>query len=248
MNELDQDARAFLASARGAHDAPDGAKDRVRAGLAVALSASAGAGAALPRAIARGPWLTAVKIASAVAIVGTGAGVLFGLTRAQPARDASPPPSPPSVALAPSPAPMPTPSLPRVPAVTVAAEPVLASSPLPPPLPLPKPDAKPAVGSGSGGGGSGGSVAAEVAILRRVSAALRSGDPKSALAAVGEHARRFPNGALAEERDMERVVALCALGRRDEAARATERFERAYPASAHEARIRAACASPGVAP
>ena len=59
--------------------------------------------------------------------------------------------------------------------------------------------------------GADGSVAAEVAILRRVSAALRSGDPKGALAAVGEHARRFPNGALSEERDMERILALCAL-------------------------------------
>ena len=97
-----------------------------------------------------------------------------------------------------------------------------------------------------------GSVAAEVAILRRVSAALRAGDPATALAAVGEHARRFPNGALAEERDTERIVALCALGRRDEAARATQRFDRAYPSSSHASTIHAACATPapssGVAP
>ena len=117
------------------------------------------------------------------------------------------------------------------------------------PVARPKAGAKTASGSDTGAEGS---VAAEVAILRRVSAALRSGDPKGALAAVGEHARRFPNGALSEERDTERIVALCALGRRDDAARATERFDRAYPSSSHESTIRAACApaapTSGVAP
>ncbi len=87
-----------------------------------------------------------------------------------------------------------------------------------------------------------GSLSAEVALLRRMSAALRGHDPKGALKAVAEHARRFPNGALAEEREVERIVALCALGRREDAARATDRFTRAYPASSHEARIRAECA------
>jgi type IV secretory pathway VirB10-like protein len=241
MSELGDDARAFLAQARGAHDAPAGAKERVRGGLAAALSAasSAGEGARGPRARAslRGEsWIAAAKVVVAVALVGGGAALVFG--RAKTAHEptspaptasaevvASPPPSP----AIPEPAILPEAPAPSAPSAAVAV-------PAPPPRASASPPARANTDQ---------SVAAEVALLRKVSASLRAGDAKGALAGVDEHARRFPNGALAEERDMERIVALCKLGRRDEAEQATKLFSTAYPTSSHEARIRAACAIPG---
>ena len=85
-------------------------------------------------------------------------------------------------------------------------------------------------------------VDAEAAILRNADAALKRGDAQGALALVDQHARQFPNGILAEERDAERVVVLCALGRTDEARAAGAAFLRAHPRSPQTSRIRASCA------
>ncbi len=251
MSELNRDARAFLAAAEGAPDARPGARDRVREGLAAALSASVGALAPPPPAAVR--WLPALKMTTLLAVVGVGAAALLAHGRAgtiptRPAREA------PVVHAVASPAP--------IPSTTIDALPVVAAAPASPSVPTTTIDALPLAASATSASASARvsalarkhevtapkladvSVAAEVALLERASGALRAGDPKRALAAVSEHARRFPNGALAEERDTERIVALCALGRRDEAATATQRFDRAYPSSSHAARIRAACASP----
>jgi hypothetical protein len=293
MSELNRDARAFLANARGAHEPASGAKDRVRAGLVAALSVPAGgaAAAAVVRPPVRASWLTAAKLAALAAVVGAGAVLLFGrdareprevrevgetkgahesvaaspVVRApsgdipSPVRGASAdlasasPSEPPRAALLAStpgtasgsgwlPAAPSAPSIPVVQVDSLALAPSSSGSPLASDSPA---AAAPHAGASAHHRAvAGGSVAAEVAILRRVSAALRAGDAEAALAAVGEHARRFPNGALAEERDTERIVALCALGRRDEGARATERFNRAYPSSSHAARVQAACVAP----
>jgi len=61
-------------------------------------------------------------------------------------------------------------------------------------------------------------LAAEVALLDRARAVARSA-PGSALAALDEHARTFPNGALRDEAAVVRLEALLAAGRRDEAER-----------------------------
>jgi hypothetical protein len=285
--ELGRDARALLSSAQGAHDAPSGAKDRVRVAIAAAVSApvASGVSAAAVGTAAPARWLTSAKLTTFAVIVGVGAAAILlarhpwggpegRLGHAHGSAEA--PLLPPS-----------TPALPGAPALgsalssssSIPSGPIEAarqgagveatrqgsgietSSPAPevpvttpdnlPPAPPPSPHhstpaSTPAAATHArtrevGGDGS---VAAEVTLLRRASAALRAGDPKGALAAVSEHAHRFPNGALAEERDTERIVALCALGRGDEAARAMERFKRSYPSSAHEARIRAACSFP----
>jgi len=255
MSELGREARDFLASARGAHDASAGAKDRVRVGLAAALSmsATAGAGGAVATAPAgvRSAWLTGAKMATVIAVVGGGAWLLLGHAGSKTSAQASlargvvvdpvlaPPPPPPALSTASPVAIEPTRegSLIELPAPSSSA--VTAPPARPPVAAVPRQPSPQAAE---------GSVAAEVAILQRVSAALRRGDPDRALVAIAEHARRFPNGALAEERDTERIVALCALGRSEEAARARGRFERAYPASPHEARVQAACARPGAQP
>lgn len=71
----------------------------------------------------------------------------------------------------------------------------------------------------------------ERALLDQAKRAVREGDAERALALVAKHEHDHPRGALGEERDVLRVTALVAAGRRDEAAVAAERFRREYPAS-----------------
>ena len=88
----------------------------------------------------------------------------------------------------------------------------------------------------------------EIALMRRAESALAGGDPSDALELLNEHAATFPHGALAEEREATRILALCALGRTAEARTAARRFERAAPRSIHLPRIHASCAGAGAGP
>jgi hypothetical protein len=72
---------------------------------------------------------------------------------------------------------------------------------------------------------------AELQLLRAAREALTRGDFGAALVAVGEHARRFRNGTLAEEREALRVKSLAGLGRHDDAQRAAARFHVMFPHS-----------------
>ncbi len=95
----------------------------------------------------------------------------------------------------------------------------------------------PSGGSPSGGGApSPGDTEAEIDLLRRAQQALPH-RPAEALAAAEEHGRRFPGGALSQEREVITISALVALGRRDEAQRRATRFGESYPRSAHRAGI-----------
>lgn len=71
----------------------------------------------------------------------------------------------------------------------------------------------------------------ELALMQQARAALAAHDPARALRALNEHARRFPNGALAEEREGLRIAALQAAGKSDEAQRDADRFKKRYPRS-----------------
>jgi len=79
---------------------------------------------------------------------------------------------------------------------------------------------------------------AEMRMLEAAQAALASA-PSSALAACEEHARTYPRGALAEEREVLAVDALLRLGRRSAAEERAARFRAAHPASAHVRRLEA---------
>jgi hypothetical protein len=85
------------------------------------------------------------------------------------------------------------------------------------------------------------SLDAENALLGEARRALAQGDPRRALSLLGEHARRFPDGLLAEERAALRVVGLCSAGQADDGRRAAARFLEAHPASALAGRVRQAC-------
>lgn len=75
------------------------------------------------------------------------------------------------------------------------------------------------------------SYAAELALLQRAQAAYARRDFLAALELISEHARGFPAGRLAEEREVLRVRALAASGRVDEARRAVSLFAERFPRS-----------------
>jgi hypothetical protein len=83
---------------------------------------------------------------------------------------------------------------------------------------------------------------AELALVRRAHTALIEGHAEEALAALDEHASRFPDGVLAEDRAAQRIFALCALGRSGAAQEEGRRFVSSHPQSPHVAAIRGSCA------
>ncbi|MBX3186582.1 MAG: tetratricopeptide repeat protein [Labilithrix sp.] len=84
----------------------------------------------------------------------------------------------------------------------------------------------------------------EATLLRRAQAAIDSGDGVRALELLDTHARRYPNGVLADQREADRVLALCALGQMPASREAAERFLAARPRSSHAERVRRACRVP----
>jgi hypothetical protein len=81
----------------------------------------------------------------------------------------------------------------------------------------------------------------ELVLMRRALERLNAGDPHGAIEQLGQHAARFPNGVMTEERDGLRAVALC---KGDDPARgsaAAQSFLRLYPDSPLGARVRSAC-------
>ena len=75
------------------------------------------------------------------------------------------------------------------------------------------------------------SHAAELECLERAQVAFAGRDFRGALAASAEHARRFPNGWLAEQREALRVRSLAGVGRAAEAHRAAVAFGERFPRS-----------------
>jgi len=97
-------------------------------------------------------------------------------------------------------------------------------------------------------------VADEASLFHDGIVALRSGQPARALVLFDVHARLYPHGVLAEEREAERALALADLGRTPEARAAIDRFMQAHPTSPLAARLLArarlldpAAAKPGPA-
>jgi hypothetical protein len=81
------------------------------------------------------------------------------------------------------------------------------------------------------------SYAPELRLLGRAHLAYARADYAAALALLLEHSRRFPMGRLAEERDALRVRALVASGRRIEARRAADAFDKRFPRSVLRPRV-----------
>ncbi len=78
------------------------------------------------------------------------------------------------------------------------------------------------------------------ALVERARVALLRARPADALVGAAEHARRFPRGQFAEEREAIAVQALAALGRSAEARSRAAAFHRRFPASPLGASVDAA--------
>jgi hypothetical protein len=74
-------------------------------------------------------------------------------------------------------------------------------------------------------------VSAELDVLQRAHAAYTRRDFSTALALAAEHARRFPTGHLAEQREALRVRSLFGSGRLEEGRRAATVFAARFPRS-----------------
>jgi hypothetical protein len=79
--------------------------------------------------------------------------------------------------------------------------------------------------------------AAEIECLQRAQVAFAGRDFTAALAATADHARRFPSGWLAEEREALRVKSLAGAGRGDQARRVAAAFGGRFPRSALWSRL-----------
>jgi hypothetical protein len=73
--------------------------------------------------------------------------------------------------------------------------------------------------------------ATELALLEPARSSIGHGDYRSALTAIDQHRREFPNGQLGEEREALRVRALWGLGQRQTALAAAKSFRKHYPRS-----------------
>lgn len=97
----------------------------------------------------------------------------------------------------------------------------------PPPAEEPRPVAIPAPQAPS----KAEATRAELRLLREARAAVARRDFAGAMTPITEHARRFENGRLVEEREALRVKALAGLGRTEEARRAAASFRARFPRS-----------------
>ena len=241
MIELREEHKAVLALARDADEPPVGSEERVRQRVATRLGAAAGLATALaslpsvaskvgtsvrPPAAFLGS-LAGKLVVAASAVAGVSA-LTFFVARGRGA----PPRTSPMAATASTAA-----------ATATAASTVEVSRPegramgVPsaPPFLTPDPSAS-------------GSLEAEVRLVQDGDTALRANDPTMALALFDRHEKLFPGGVLAEERSGERILALCALGRVDEARAFAAGFLRAHDSSPLAARVRSSCAGRGGLP
>lgn len=245
MSELSDEARVVLDSARKASAPTEADRARIRAALAASLGPSPSPGsAAEPGRVAAGSSaaISGLKLAVAIALVG---GMGMGAatwrhfsTRGVPADLSLPAPQAPlqvrvEAPLPAEPPPAPAPERPRArPAPALAPSPRFAPLDLRGEGPSPEP---PSPGAPEGG------LADELRLLKAAHRSLRS-DPSRSLELLEEHARRFPRGALLEERMAARVAALCALRRAEDARRQARELLAENPQSPYAARLREPCA------
>jgi len=142
---------------------------------------------------------------------------------ASPAQQAQPPAAaaPPD----PSPAPPPTPAVvqpPEDPSPRRARAEPAESAPAPAPTPA-------------------SNLAEETRLLAAARARLRVSSPSGALVPLGEHARRFPQGQLTEDRMVLRAQALCEAGDRAAGRQQAASLRKAFPESSHLPRVDRAC-------
>jgi hypothetical protein len=245
---LENEVRALLHAVREPPPTPSDVRARARARLMSALPPGPGGGDAGPAAPGRTPGAASSAATGPIArvlaarapawslLVAFAAGAAAAVATLGPTRPAATPPSaapssaPPVVAAAP------TSALP-VAASTASAQDALTASgfaPLPPVAPSSPPanDTPPSTARAAPSHRvADGSLEEERAQLDVARTALGRGDGANALQAAEGHRRRFPRGAMSEEREAIEIQALRLLHRDDEASTRLGRFRERFPTS-----------------
>jgi hypothetical protein len=245
MKDWDSDSDEVFRAARRALSPTAADRNQVRTRLKkLGVGGAVVTTAALTAKTATGaswlPLLAKIGIPLALAIVGTAA-VVSSVKRAEPNDNVSP------TTRAAVPKESSVPSVPAAPSALPRAEEL-------PPDPVAEPSATevtaattasvggralhPATTKAAQPAATGVVTEEEARVVTDLDTALRVGDMARATTLADEHARRFPNGMLRQEREGARVLIQCA---RSPNADAATTFLRAHPRSPMRARILAAC-------
>jgi len=238
MKKLSPEALRIIA--RGRTDDPTPAdRERVRQRLARSLAAGAAIGATAGGTALAAGW---VPKAIAAVVVLAGSAAVLGALHPWSARAPAPAAAPAAAAL-----PAALPPAPLEPAAPTPAEAPLAPAPahqvapaVRAPHELPRPAPAPAAPAPPPEDG----LVAETSALREAQLELRAGHAEQALQLLDGQLVRFRGGALEQERQAARILALCQLQQREAAQAATAALERDFPGSPLLSRVRSACAPP----
>ncbi|MEP7122366.1 MAG: hypothetical protein ABJE95_15700 [Byssovorax sp.] len=237
--DLEDEARALLRPAREPQAVSAEARARMLRRLSLALPIGGGpgdpgspaapghAGPAAANGLARA-LAARVPAWSALASFVVGGVIAAAVTRSTPPARIAIEIAPREATIAASataPVAPPAPSTSAAPAIVAAPTIVVA------PTGTTASSARPASSIASARAGSDGALEAERALLDVARTALGRGDGTNALRATEEHARKFPRGILAEEREAMSIQALRLLHRDDEAQARLERFRGRFPSS-----------------
>jgi hypothetical protein len=151
------------------------------------------------------------------------AGALVLVARRAPAPSVAPSPPPPSTSASAS-------------AAVDAVPPAAAPEPRSPPEPRRAPAASAGRVAPTAASSSEDALAGETKLLNRAHAAMAT-DPRQAYAFASEHAKRYPRGQLAAERELILVQALVKLGRAREAEARGRALRKSAPSSIYGERL-----------
>jgi hypothetical protein len=230
--EVDRELQRLLEVTRHRTEPDASAHARIQAALRQRLSPARVNGASRGRLRFK-PWL----------IIGGGMGILAAVLSLHGLeRDREPPqslqaPSPVGTLAAPPPAEAPssTSSVLAVPSAPERTRPTAAAS-------TQSRNSEPNLGPNARRSATPVAGGDELSLLVAMQRALRNGDANGALSLAEEHARRFPSGALTEERESGRGVARCRLAPSSERAAVLAEYLGRYAHSPYAPRVRDACA------
>ncbi len=221
-DELSREAREIIERARGVDEPTVADKARVRAGVNSAIAAP-------------GSAMVIKLLLGLVVVGGVGAGVYFatrGSSESTTATSPSPSPSPSTTTSTSTSASASTStSTSTVPEAPSTPAPLHPSTPTPVKI---KPTVAPVDPVES--------LKEEKALIEQATRRLDGGDPGGALKILGLHQKKFRNGQLTAERVGTRVLALCDLGKAEQARTEAGRFLGRWSGHPMAERVRAACA------
>jgi hypothetical protein len=233
MSELSDESKALIES-EGPLDEASPAEIEAMHVRVVALLAGVPAPVAGPDPT---PLAGKAAAATSLKVVGTAiaaavgsSALLFALS--QPSSPTLPSASPRASVTAPAPVAAPA----IAPSETAAAEPAPSAAPLATPVLRPNKPSAPAPSAAPAP-----TASEEALLVAAAEAQLRAGHPAAALALYEQHLREYPRGALRQESQNGRIIALCGVGRTAEARADIERFAVKHAGSASLLRMQRAC-------